>query len=239
MVGIDLINSQYLLYRVSIGENKMTNNKQIVIAFAALAMLVTVLPIFAPAHACGRRTYYTLTITTTVGGTTCPAPGTHTYANGTIVSVNATACSGYQFSYWIVDELSNSSANPITITMNGNHTIEAVFIAQNFTLTIKATSGGVTNPTPGNYSYPQGTNVTVTATPDDGYQFGNWLLDGSPAGNSNNITITMNSNHTIEAVFSRVVPEFPSLAPLAIFFIASLFIALLYRKTDRSKKPTS
>ena len=217
----------------------MINNKQIIMVVAALVILVTLSPIFAFAHACGRQTCYTLTITTTVGGTTCPMPGIHTYENGTTVSVKAFAYFGYQFSYWNIDLSSNSTANPLMITMNENHTIQAVFVAQNFTLTIIANSGGTTNPTLGNYSYLQGTNVTVTATPDDGYQVGSWLLDGSPMGDSNNITITMCSNHTIEVIFSKIVPEFPTMAPLTIFFVASLFIALFFKKKmDRSKKYT-
>ncbi|HVP41672.1 MAG TPA: hypothetical protein VMS95_06945, partial [Candidatus Krumholzibacteriaceae bacterium] len=85
----------------------------------------------------------------------------------------------------------------------------------------------------------QGTNVTVTAVPDEGYELSSWLLDGSYAGSSNNITITMNSNHDIQAVFSTVVPEFPTAVPLVIFSVAALFLALLYKKTDRLKKPTS
>jgi hypothetical protein len=215
----------------------MMSNRQILMAVAALVMLVTVPPILTSVHACGRQTYYTLTISTTAGGTTCPEPGTHTYENGTIATVKAIPCSSYKFGYWIVDDLTNNTANPIAITMNENHTIEAVFIAQTFTLTIIANIGGTTNPTPGNYSYPQGTHVTVTATPDEGYQLSIWLLDGSFAGSSNNITITMCSNHTIKAIFSKIVPEFPTIAPLAIFFIASLFIALLYKKAHISKKP--
>jgi len=141
----------------------VANYRQIVIAATALALLVTFLSLFAPAHACGRCTQYTLTIKTTVGGTTSPAPG--------------------------------------------------------------------------NYTYCRGTNVTVTAMPDGGYQLGYWLLDGSTAGSANNITITMCSNHTVEAVFVTVVPEFPSIVPIATFFTASLFIALAYKKTERSKKP--
>jgi preprotein translocase subunit SecG len=78
----------------------------------------------------------------------------------------------------------------------------------------------------------------VTAVPDEGYELSSWLLDGSYAGSSNNITITMNSNHCIQAVFSTVVPEFPTAVPLVIFFVAALFLALLYKKTGKSKKPT-
>ncbi|HML03963.1 MAG TPA: hypothetical protein VK487_11410 [Candidatus Bathyarchaeia archaeon] len=141
----------------------MANYRQIVVPATALVMLVILLSLFAPAHACGGCTHYTLTIETTVGGTTIPAPG--------------------------------------------------------------------------NYTYCRGKNVTVTATSDGGYQLGCWLLDGSTAGSATNITITMCSNHTVEALFVTAVPEFPSIVPIATFFTASVFIALAYKKTERPKKP--
>jgi hypothetical protein len=37
-----------------------------------------------------------------VGGTTSPAPGTYTYANGTAINLMATPEQGWQFQYWVV-----------------------------------------------------------------------------------------------------------------------------------------
>jgi hypothetical protein len=74
-----------------------------------------------------------------------------------------------------------------------------------YTLTITAATGGTTSPAPGSYSYTEGASVTVTAIPDPGYKFANWLLDGA-ANTENPITITMDTDHTLEAVFEYVPP---------------------------------
>jgi hypothetical protein len=88
--------------------------------------------------------------------------------------------------------------------VQASHTIAASFAQDgtNYTLTISAGTGGTTNPSPGTYSYGQGTNVQVTATNNSGYVFANWILDGS--NNTNNpITVTMNGNHNLAAYFTQ------------------------------------
>jgi hypothetical protein len=51
-------------------------------------------------------------------------------------------------------------------------------------------------------TYAAGTNLTLTATPDSGWQFDNW--SGGLTGSTNPATITVNSNMTITANFSEV-----------------------------------
>jgi uncharacterized repeat protein (TIGR02543 family) len=67
-------------------------------------------------------------------------------------------------------------------------------------LTITARSGGTTDPSPGTHTYDTGTQVTITATPNSGYQFSNWSGDAS--GTTNPITITMDSDKSITANFT-------------------------------------
>lgn len=49
-------------------------------------------------------------------------------------------------------------------------------------------------------TYDAGTSLTITATPDPGYQFDNW--SGDLSGSTNPITFTINSNMTVTANFS-------------------------------------
>lgn len=73
-----------------------------------------------------------------------------------------------------------------------------------YTLSISATSGGTTNPSPGTYTYGSGSSVTVTAKPNSGYQFWYWVVDGDTTNytpEENPITITMDQDHTLEAHF--------------------------------------
>jgi len=70
---------------------------------------------------------YSLTISTTSGGTTNPIPGIHNYESGTIVSVTALPNTNYLFDHWELDGVWNYS-NPISVKMNSDHTLHAVFV---------------------------------------------------------------------------------------------------------------
>jgi hypothetical protein len=147
---------------------------------------------------------YNLTITTTAGGTTTPALGTYTYVEGTNVQVNATPNVNYKFVYWELDGSYNGTNNPTTVLMNANHTLKAVFAMITYTLTITTTTGGTTSPALGTYTYDAGSSVNVTALPSANYFFDHWVLDGSPAGTANPISVLMNNNRTLQAVFSLI-----------------------------------
>jgi hypothetical protein len=147
---------------------------------------------------------YTLTIAATYGGTTDPAPGSYSYVAGTNVTVTAYPAGFYVFDHWGLDGV-NYTVNPITVTMNANHTLQAVFVLSTCTLTITTTTGGTTSPAPGSYSYTAGTNVAVAALPSVGYNFSYWELDGINK-TENPINVTMAADHTLHAVFNDVTP---------------------------------
>ena len=68
-----------------------------------------------------------------------------------------------------------------------------------YSLTVSAGVGGSVSTSGG--TYDAGTIVTITASPNDGYEFVGW--NGSDSSNST-INITINSNTTLEALFSEV-----------------------------------
>ena len=151
-------------------------------------------------------TEYTLTIATTAGGSTSPTPGSYAYAQGSTATVTAIPNSGYLFDHWILDGTTRTE-NPIIVLMNGNHVLTAYFRTlppTQYTLTLSTTTGGTTNPSPGTYPYNQGTTVTVTATASSGYRFNHWTLDGANTGSTNPISVLMNANHTLQAVFTLI-----------------------------------
>ena len=152
-------------------------------------------------HAIFRLLTYNLTITTTVGGTTDPMPKTYTYVNGTIVSITATSNINYRFEYWVLDGVKAGSDSPIHVPMISNHNLQAVFTQITYQLTIATTIGGTTNPEPNNYTYVNGTVVSVTAIPDANHVFGHWELDGINMGSDNPIDVLMDANHTLLSVF--------------------------------------
>jgi uncharacterized repeat protein (TIGR02543 family) len=140
---------------------------------------------------------YTLITAAGAGGTTDPAPGAYSYDAGTDVAITATPDIGYGLTGWSGD--ASGTDNPITITMDEDKSITASFIRQ-YTLTIAAGEGGTTVPTPGSYTHDSGTQVTVTAGNNYGYEFNNWSGDAS--GTANPITITMDSDKSVTANFS-------------------------------------
>ena len=71
--------------------------------------------------------------------------------------------------------------------------------AGKYSLTITVSTGGLTDPLPGSYSYDSGTEVTITAIANSGYEFIEWSGDAS--GTTNPITITMDSNKSVAANF--------------------------------------
>jgi hypothetical protein len=150
---------------------------------------------------------YTLTIATTIGGTTNPLPGNYTCTEGQSVPVQAIPDTGYGFDHWELDETNVGSANPYSVLMTDNHTLYAVFVQINYTLTITATAGGTTSPAPEIYIYPAGSIISVTALPDINYVLDYWELDGLNAGPTNPLSLTIEANHTLKAVFRLSVSD--------------------------------
>ena len=133
---------------------------------------------------------YALTASAGDGGS---VTGGGTFASGTQVSITATPNSGYSFSGWS----NGSTANPLTVTLNSNTTVTANFevIVNSYTLSVSAGEGGSVSSEGGEYE--EGTEVTITATPDDGYEFTGW----SDGESSQSRVITMNSDISLSAEF--------------------------------------
>ena len=68
-----------------------------------------------------------------------------------------------------------------------------------YSLTVTAGTGGSVSTSGGTYN--DGSSVSITATPNDGYEFSGW--NGSNSTNST-ISVTINSNTIIEALFTEI-----------------------------------
>ncbi|MDA9883840.1 hypothetical protein OAT98_01060 [Flavobacteriaceae bacterium] len=140
---------------------------------------------------------YTLTASAGDGGS---VTGGGTFASGTQVSVTATPTSGYSFSGWS----NGSTANPLTVTLNSNTSITANFqvIADSYTLTVTAGEGGSVSTEGGEYE--EGTEVTVTATSEEGYEFIGWS-DGDTATER---VITISGNTNLNAEYKLIFKKY-------------------------------
>ncbi|MBT0160939.1 PKD domain-containing protein [Candidatus Bathyarchaeota archaeon A05DMB-2] len=117
---------------------------------------------------------YALTITTTVGGTTDPAPGTYSYTANQPVHVTAIPSAKYLFDYWELDDVNVGSANPYLVYMDKDHTLKAVFelIPPPLSVSISPLSASIL----------VGQPVTFTSTVSGGYTpyAYQWYLNGAP-----------------------------------------------------------
>lgn len=148
------------------------------------------------------------------GHVTAPGEGAFTYCEGTVVSLLAVPDVGYGFVDWTGDvaTVANPSAASTTITMNGNCTIAANFVAIPYQLTIGHTGPGhVTAPGEGTLSYPPGTVVNLIAVADEGNHFDSWTGDVGTIADvqSETTTITMNDDYAISANFHSGPPYYP------------------------------
>jgi hypothetical protein len=122
---------------------------------------------------------YTLTLTPGTNGSAVASPSGPTYSAGNSVTVTATPSTGYTFDHWNLDG-GTSMANPLNLTMNADHTVQPVFAVVPVTHTLTLTPGahGTVAASPAGPTINDGTVVTITATPDAGYVFDHWLVDG-------------------------------------------------------------
>ncbi len=104
------------------------------------------------------------------------------YERGTVVTLVATPDSGWLFSGWSGDL--NSAAMIDSILMESDKSILAVFAPQkNYQLTAWIMGSGQVLFDPPGGSYAPGTVVTLTAVPDDGWEFSHW--QGALTGSNN------------------------------------------------------
>jgi hypothetical protein len=159
-----------------------------------------------------------LTTSSTAGGSvTEPGEDTFTYDDGTVVDLVAEAEEGYRFVEWTgdVEEIVDIYAATTTITMNGDYSITANFVAI-YDLTVSSTEGGsVTEPGEGVFpSYDKGTVVDLIAEAEEGYRFVEWTGDVEEIVDiyAATTTITMNGDYSITAEFVEIPssPVYPT-----------------------------
>jgi uncharacterized repeat protein (TIGR02543 family) len=104
-----------------------------------------------------------------------------------------------------------SVASASTVTVNGSFdgpvdwAVVALVIkpqGAQHTLTVNTVGSGSVALNPPGGTYNVGTEVTLTATPDAGYQFSGW--SGDLTGSTNPATITMNSHKNVTATFTAI-----------------------------------
>ncbi len=151
------------------------------------------------------QTDYRLTISTSNGGITDPAPGVYSHTEESTVTVSAIPNDGYRFDRWDLDAEA-ATINPINVLMDANHSLNAVFVTipppphGKRNLIISTTTGGTTDPPPEAYEHEEGTTATVTALPAEGFRFDHWELNWD-VRTENPISIVIDQNYNLLSVF--------------------------------------
>jgi hypothetical protein len=140
---------------------------------------------------------YSLTITVSGSGTTSPVPGTASYDENTMVSVDAQPDAGWMLDHWELDGVDIGDANPYSVTMDDDHALQAVFTGGD------GAEYGTLDLPPGSYEFSAGDEITVTASPASGWTLDHWVLDGVATDAGLSLTVEMTTDHEVVAVFTE------------------------------------
>jgi hypothetical protein len=109
-------------------------------------------------------------------GTVTVSPVLAAYPSNSVVTLRALPGPHIAFSHWTGDL--TGGANPASLTMNGPRSVQAVFVAGEYPLTLSATMGGVARANGQSIGpetwFPVGSVVALAAVPDAGWGFLRW-----------------------------------------------------------------
>ena len=144
------------------------------------------------------------------GGSTS---GDGTFDNGTHVTVVAAHGVGYAFVNWTEGGVQVCDTAVYPFTVNGNRSLVANFVAIHTVSTVAAPLAGGT--TGGDGTYNEGTLVTVTASPNPGYNFVDWTEAGVTVSASASYQFALAGNRSLVAHFVATHTVSTVAAPLA------------------------
>lgn len=137
-----------------------------------------------------------IAVSPTGGGTIRPESGD--YDEGSEVTLTATPSAGYTFDHWSGDITGTTTT--ATLLMEADRSVVALFMAE-YTLTTMVSPDGSGTVTPAGGNYDEDSEVTLTASPLEGYVFDYW--SGAVDGTSETVPLIMDSNKNIIAHFKE------------------------------------
>ena len=140
---------------------------------------------------------YSVSVTKTGDGTVSKSPDQAEYAYESTVDLTANPSTGWKFAKWQGD--ATGTSNPITITVNQDQSVEAVFEKKTYALTVSTQGKGSVTKSPDQSKYEYNSNVDLTANPNSGWEFVEW--QGDVTGSSNPVQVTMDGPKDVTAVF--------------------------------------
>jgi hypothetical protein len=142
---------------------------------------------------------YTLAVSAAGSGTVVWEPLQVTYQYGDVVTLTATANTGWHFSGWSGDLA--GSENPASLTMTGDMAVTAGFTRDEYTLTVSNVGSGTVMRDPEQATYWHNTIVELTAMPAPGWSFSGW--SGALTGSENPASMTMDGDKSVIAIYTQ------------------------------------
>lgn len=138
------------------------------------------------------------------GGKVTPASGQYEYEKP--ITLTATPNEGFGFVNWVTNGVTVVSDQPsLEYIPKQDATLTAVFQPKNVNVTVNFREDAGTIEGGGTGIYAYGTELTLKATPADGFQFDGWMIDsvkvaGSP--DANTLTFNVTKPIQVDAIFS-------------------------------------
>jgi uncharacterized repeat protein (TIGR02543 family) len=147
------------------------------------------------------RKQFTITTTIEGEGGVSVSPEAESFEYESIVELTATPSEGWVFSEW--KGAVNSSENPLSISIDESKEITAVFKRKQYDLSITVEGEGTVAEEivvqPSQYEYE--TQVKLTASSSEGWEFTGW--SGDLEGSENPTTITVDKEKAVTATFEK------------------------------------
>jgi hypothetical protein len=141
---------------------------------------------------------HTLAITVNGSGTVSRNPTNAVYPNGAVVILTANAATGWMFTGWSGSV--SEGLNPLNLIMDADKVVTASFAPiPIYEVTVGVSGQGSVTPPGGNYQ--SNTLVTLSATPADGWVFGQWT--GDTTSTANPLAFRLTANQNVTAVFGQ------------------------------------
>lgn len=150
-----------------------------------------------------------ISVSPTEGGT---VSGSGQYEEGVTATVTAVANEGFRFLEWTEAGTQISTEASLTFTVTNDRTLTAIFepISEpapgptpkpTYTINVSTAERGTAS---GGGEFEQGSSVTLTATPENGYRFIAWTENDEQISTDENYTFIADHDRTIVAIFMPI-----------------------------------
>ena len=128
--------------------------------------------------------------------------GGETYEYGNTATVTASPATGYSFINWTEngEEVSTDSTYSFTVTDDRNLVANFGLNTHSISVSANPTQGGTVT---GGGTYSYGSTATVTAMPNEHYNFVNWTENGEEVSANANYSFTVTGDRNLVAIFEK------------------------------------